>query len=369
METLFEKSRTFFKTTREHISRPRMSTTDHMFFATRLSFLIRADVTLLESLEMLHAQTRNTQQKNILNKLISDVSTGLSLSGSMKKQNGVFGEFMLNIIDVGENSGILAQNLEYISDELQKKQILKRKILGACMYPLIVTMATVGITSFLMIYLFPKIMPVFTSLHMHLPLSTRIVIATSQFIQHDGLFIILGCILLIILFMTLHTQNATFRLHTDRTLIRIPLIGTAIQQYNLANFTRTTGLLIKSGLTISEAIPISAHTTINSAYRKEFHTLATLINRGATMSEYLASSPSLFPDTLIQITSVGERSGNLSQSFIYLSEHYEREIDEFTKNLSNSIEPILMVTMGLIIGFIAVAIITPIYSITQNLHT
>jgi len=128
------------------------------------------------------------------------------------------------------------------------------------------------------------------------------------------------------------------------------------------------GLLLRGGVTMSDALPISAKTTPNLVYKAEFKSLAAVVNRGQKISTHLSKAPYLFPDIVTQIVAVGEHSGNLSSSLIYLSEMYEAEIDDFTKNLSSMIEPILMIIMGILVGFIAISIITPIYGITQHLN-
>jgi type IV pilus assembly protein PilC len=359
-----KKSFSYFK----NATYSRMSTKDQTFFVKRLSFLIKAGIPVLDSLAMIKDQTKKKSYSKILDKIIADVANGQNLSNSLAKFPGMFSEFSVNIIGFGESSGILSENLEYLADELKKKQQLKKKVVGAFVYPIVVTFATFGITGFLMVYLFPKIMPVFQSLHMKLPLSTRLVIFLSNFIRFNGLYIFGGLVFLTLGFLYLLKKNKTFRFYFDKSVLKIPLIGDILRDYNLANSTRTIGLLLKGGVTVSEAIPIAEKTSSNLVYKEEFKKLSESINRGDKISLYLSSRPDLFPEVLSQIVSVGERSGNLSNSLIYLSELYEAQVDDFTKNLSNLIEPALMIFMGILVGFIAISIITPIYSITQNLH-
>lgn len=346
----------------------RMPTKDQKFFIKRLSFLIKAGIPILDSLIMIKDQTKKGGYAKILDKVISDVSNGQNLSTSLQKFPRMFSEFSVNIISFGESSGILSENLDYLAEELEKKQMLKKKIVSAFIYPIIVTLATFGITGFLMIYLFPKILPVFQSLQINLPLSTRIVIFLSNFIRLNGLYIFTGLIFSTFVFIYLIKKSRMFRFYFDKTILKIPIVGNIIRDYNLANSTRTIGLLLKGGVTASEAIPIAEKTSSNLVYREEFKNLAMTINRGDKISLYLNKRPDLFPEILSQIISVGERSGSLPNSLIYLSELYEAEVDDFTKNLSSLIEPALMMLMGILVGFIAISIITPIYSITQNLH-
>ncbi|MBP9748211.1 MAG: type II secretion system F family protein [Candidatus Pacebacteria bacterium] len=343
------------------------STREQTFFIKRLSFLIKAGVPVLESLLMIEEQTLKKKHSIILKTIIADVSEGQYLSKSMTKFTNVFGDFSINIIAFGESTGMLSENLEYLAEELKKKNTLRKKIIGAFIYPIIITIATFGITAFLMIYLFPKIMPIFSSLHIDLPLSTRIVIFLSQFLREYYVFLILGLITLAISLIVAIKKKPTCRFYFDKLLLKIPLIGKVIQHYNLANYTRTMGLLLKSGVTVSEALEITTKITGNTVYKNELEKMIDFINRGENMSTCMNTNREIFPEILTQIVSVGERSGNLSKSLLYLSELYEGEIDDFTKNLSTTIEPVLMIIMGLLVGFIAISIITPIYSITQNL--
>lgn len=352
----------------DSISPPTMSLKDRIFFIKRLAFLIKANVPILESLHMIREQMYARRHLRIVSLVIEDVSNGHSLAKSLGKFARMFGDFGINIIKVGEQSGTLSQNLEYLADELKKKQTLKRKVTSAFVYPAIIVVATMAITAFLMLFLFPKIMPIFTSLHAELPFSTRAVMASTVFLQHYGLYLLGGLFLLSVVFVMLVRTNPVFHLAVDRLLLRIPIIGAVVQYYNLASSMRTIGLLLKSGITLSEALPLTRDTTQNLAYKREFDVLTQTIMRGEQMSAYLRKRRTMFPDVLTQMISVGERSGNLSNTLIYLSEFYEMEVEDFTKNLSSLIEPILMIMMGVVVGFIAISIITPIYGITQHLQ-
>lgn len=322
---------------------------------------------MLESLMMIRDQTRHKGYVGILDTVIKDVSNGQYLSKSLSKFRHIFGDFSINIISFGESTGILSDNLVYLAEELKKKSTLRKKVLGAFIYPAVVVFATIGITGFLIIYLFPKIMPVFASLRVELPLSTRIVIFLSNFLITYGLELFVSLAFIIVAFIVAMKKVSTFRYYFDKVIMKAPIIGVVIKNYNLANATRTMGLLLKSGITFSETLEITTKVSGNLVYKKEFKAMAKVVNRGELVSVYLAKNRKLFPDVLTQIISVGERTGNLSNSFLYISKLYESEVDEFTKNISTLIEPALMIVMGIMVGFIAISIITPIYSITQNL--
>ncbi len=361
------KTKGYF-TTLKNIGGTSLSIKEQTFFVKRLSFLIKAGIPMIDSLLMLKEQTKSRGQIRLLDSIIKDVSNGQYLSTSLNKYKNIFGEFSINIISFGESTGLLSENLEYLAEELKKKQALKKKLVGAFIYPAVVTVATFGITGFLMVYLFPKIMPVFKSLRIELPLSTRIVIYLSNLIREDWIWLLLGAIAFLAIFVFAVKKSKAFRYFFHKSLFKIPFFGNVVKNYNLANSTRTLGLLLKSGITVSEALLILEKTTSNLAYKSEFYNLSKTINRGEKISKYIKERPSMFPEVIPQIVSVGERSGNLSNSLIYLSEMYENEVNDFTKNIGTIIEPIMMIIMGVLVGFIAISIITPIYSITQNLH-
>lgn len=155
----------------------------------------------------------------------------------------------------------------------------------------------------------------------------------------------------------------------EHIILKIPLAGNISKNYYLSNFCRTLGLLLKGDSRLDSAIRTTATATENLVYRGEFKKLAEFVDRGGKISSYLENRSKLFPDMLGHMVAIGETAGNLSETFLYLADLYESEVDELTKNLSGMIEPVLMVFMGLLVGFVAVSIITPIYAVTQKLHS
>ena len=342
---------------------------EQTFFFKRLSFLINASIPLLESLAVLREQSMSRRHARMYDQIVSDVESGKTLSKAFSKFPNVFSEFSLSIVKVGEQSGALSQNLSYLADELRKKQVLKRKIVGAFIYPGLITLATLGITAFLMLYLFPKIIPVFTSLHASLPFTTRTVMAISIFMQQWGVWLALALAALFIVFVIILRKSSAVHLLFDRVCLRVPVLGSVLQYYNLSNACRTLGLLLKSGVSLSEALPITADATPNLVYKGHYAALSSVVDRGDRMSAHLKKYGAYFPHILSHMVAVGERSGTLSETLLYLAELYDHEVEEFTKNLSTLMEPALMVFMGVLVGFIAISIITPIYGITQSLHS
>ncbi|KKT81238.1 MAG: hypothetical protein A3B99_05080 [Candidatus Yanofskybacteria bacterium RIFCSPHIGHO2_02_FULL_44_12b] len=346
----------------------KLSVKDQAAFAKRLAFLIGADVPILESLRMMQKQTKSRARAQVLESVTRDVSSGQFLSTSLAKYRSTFGDFAINIIKVGEEGGILDKNLEYLAEELRKKQELKKKVIGALIYPIFITISTLGIAGFITAYVFPKIMPIFNSLGAKLPLATKVLIFISNFLTHYGLYLIGGVILAIILSIMAYKKFKPFNLVMNHAVFATPIFGNLARSYQMANFCRTLGLLLNCNVTIVNAANITADATANLIYKKEIRNLAEEIVRGRKIHQYIESRPYLFPEMIPQMISIGETTGNLGHTLMYLSGHYESEVNDITKNLSSSIEPILLVGMGLIVGFVAVSVITPIYELTQNIH-
>lgn len=340
---------------------------EQTLFAKRLSFLLQAEIPLLESLIILRSQTRSKAKIKILDVVVADVSSGQFLYTSFSKHRTLFGDFAINLIRVGEYSGTLSANLSYLADELKKKQVLKSKIIGALLYPICITVGTIGLTALLIIYVFPKILPIFTSLHVSLPMSTRMVIGLSQFLATFGVWCLFLMLFLIGFFLFARTKWDIVHRWEDKTVLTIPLVRHMIRSYNLANFCRTLKLLLVSGMHLSEALLVVAEVTKNVLYKNLYIELAQSVQKGETISRSLESYENLFPDMTRHLIAVGERAGTLVASLQYICDFHEGEIEEQTKQLTAAVEPVLMVTMGLSVGFVAVAVITPMYEITSRL--
>ncbi len=329
--------------------------------------VLRSGMPILQGLRMLEEEAHSRSVARIAKSLADDVSNGLTLSSALKKFENIIGQFFISIVRIGETSGTLPENLEYIAEELKKKNDLHRQVVGALIYPLIIVLATAGITTLLIVYIFPKILPIFLSLKATLPLSTRALIVISTFLTTYGLWFLGGVLVSGVVFAIL-LRIPAFHFCTDWVLVRLPIFGPLSRYYNLANTCRTLSLLLKSDVRIVSAMDIAADSLKNRVYQVALRDAVEGVMRGQRISVQLKNQKLLFPPLLTQMMSVGESTGNLSTTLMYLSDMYESEIRDWTKNLTSILEPVLMLTMGLLVGFIAISVITPIYGITQNLH-
>lgn len=344
----------------------RFNTQEQILFAKRLGMTLRSGMPIMEGLAILGSGTRSRSASYIFETLAHDVERGQPLSSGLERFPGIFGTFSINVVRVGEASGTLHENLEYLAEELKKKQALRRKVVGALIYPALIILATLGITILLTVYIFPKIMPIFRSVGSALPFSTRALISMSSFLSAWGWWLLLALIVIAIACVLL-MRYPRFHFIVDQCLLRIPILGQLSVYYNLANICRTLSLLLQSGAPIVSSTELVAAGTSNLAYQRALTTVAGRLLVGQRVAAGLGADPRLFPPLMTQMVLVGESTGSLSNALSYLAQMYEEEVDELTKNLTNLLEPLLMIVMGLVVGFIAVAIITPIYSVTQRL--
>lgn len=235
------------------------------------------------------------------------------------------------------------------------------------MYPAIVLLATIAISVFLLVYIFPKIMPIFLSLKNELPVSTRLLIALSDWLARYGLVLIGTIVAFVFLFPVVH-QVPAVRRTIDSVVLRLPIFGRLCQYYHVATVSRTLGLLLQNNVRIDEALQIVAQSTENMVYKSALHSAEVQVVTGKTLASSYRAYPYLWPALVIQMVQAGESTGNLASTCEYLSELYEGDIREWTKTMTVLLEPLLMLFMGVCVGFIAISIITPIYGITAQLH-
>jgi type II secretory pathway component PulF len=341
------------------------STKDRVIFAKRLSFLMKAGVGVHESISIIRDQTKSKRLKKVFAEVADDVARGQYLSRSLARYQLLFGEFTINIIKVGEGTGSLPDNLMYLADELGKKHALERKVRGALVYPIFITIATLGVTGMLVVFIFPKIMPIFVSLNVTLPWTTRALLSVSNYLSHWGFLTMIGFIAFLAIFEVVRRAYQPLHLSIDWLILKFPIVGSITRSYNCANFCRTIAVNLKSGINLSEATSVTADITRNLIYKRAYQDFAEHVLRGEKISTCMHKYPNIFPDMLPHMILIGETTGSLTQTLTYLSELYENEVDEATKNLSNSIEPILLMLMGAIVGLIAVSVIAPIYEVTK----
>lgn len=337
---------------------------EKIMFTKHLSMMIKSGMSEIESIKLIRSQVKSKGFGTILDEVIDGLDNGQFLSATLEPFEKVFGELFINIIKLGEMSGTLPDNLGFLSVELKESRKLRSKIHSALVYPVIVLITTIGVVSALVLFVLPRILPIFKTLGAELPATTRALIFTANGLKNNFLLIALGFIVLFLIWtILLRIEPVRYVFH--RLLLVLPLAGKISKKYNMANLTRTLGILLKSGVKIVEAVTTASNTTENLVFKRELLAAAEEVRKGEALYKYLEKRDKLFPPTVSRMIEVGEKTGNLDENLEYLSEFYRNEVDETVANLSSIIEPALLLVMGGLVGFVAISIITPIYEITQ----
>ena len=345
-------------------SEPRLSHVDLLLFTKYLTVLLKSGLPIDDAIDILLQQSKGPLQK-ILATLKASVRTGKTLADGLEQFPHTFSLVYLNLIRAGEASGTLQGNLAQLSIQLQKEHDLNQKIKGAMMYPMVILTVGVSITVGIVVFVLPNIIGIFDSLHVELPLSTKIVLWISRTTSTHGLLILFSLIVLGFGSAFL-ARLKPVKPFTHWVILHAPILGQIARQTNLARVMRLMGTLLQSGLSISEVLDISSGILKNVYYRKLFQKIKDGVGRGMTITNMLESDPFLMPPLALRLIRVGEETGTLGEMFLYLADFYEQEVDDLTRNLSSLLEPILIIFIGLMVGGLALSILTPIYKVVSS---
>ena len=337
-----------------------------LFFTKNLSVMLKAGTTLSEGLAVLRDQGKG-KLRMILDEVVDQVEGGHPFSESLQKHEGTFSDIYVNIVKIGEESGTLEDNLSYIAEQIDKSYQLRKKIIGAMIYPAIVIIGALVLGLGIVMFVLPKITVLFKGFDVELPITTRTLIWISDFFEANGFWATIGGLAGMI-FLYILLRRDFVKPITHWLFLHFPVIKNISVHANLASFCRTMGILLQSGVTIDEGISICSRTVSNYHYKQFLIETHAKVKAGDTLAASLATKKKLFSGTDVQIVKVGEESGTLSDSLQYCASIHEREVDSITKNLSNVLEPLLLISVGLLGGFLALSIITPIYSITGSIR-
>ncbi|MSR76274.1 MAG: type II secretion system F family protein [Candidatus Ryanbacteria bacterium] len=334
-------------------------------FAKHLAVMLKSGLTLTEALQVTRDSSRGAF-RGVLTDIMRAVETGRPLSQAFGDHERVFGGLFIEATYAGEKSGTLPENLENIATELEREKELVAKVKGALMYPSVVLVAAFVLAMGVSFFVLPKITPLFESFRVELPFATRALIGFSHFVSDYGYYFFGGMFGLILLLTWMVRQKFSHPF-THLLMLRVPIIGTMIRSANIARFVRTLGMLLKSGVNVDEAIEIARDAMGNYYYKLSLTRVGRDVAKGSKLSESLAQEAHLFPAIVTRMIKVGEESGKFEETLFYLASFYEAEVDTSTKTLSTVLEPLLLLFIGLLVGGLALAIITPIYEITGGI--
>ncbi|MDH5533908.1 MAG: type II secretion system F family protein [Candidatus Pacebacteria bacterium] len=341
---------------------------EKLFFTKHLSTMIKAGIPIGEAMESLTEQGKNGVMKKVLGEVYDKVKNGETLAKALGEYPHIFDDFYVSLIKVGEESGTLEESLVFLSKQLGKDYALKQKIQGAMMYPGLVFFATTVMGGYISLFVLPQLVGFFDAFDFELPLATRILLLIANTMKSYGVMI-MGSLIALFFLTSLFVQLRPIKIHWDKFLLKIPLFGTMIKYGQLARFTRNFGVLIQAGLPINRSLEVTANTLSNLQFNIHVMELSANLKKGKNISDILEDKKyPEFPTLISKMVGVGEKTGKLDETLIYLGDFYEDEIDNISKSLTTVLEPIMLLGIGLVVAFVAFAIISPIYELTGSIR-
>lgn len=335
-------------------------------FIQNLDLLLRSGVSAPRAMRIIAKQTGNKKFKTTITAMAGNVEAGKSLHEVMDAYPKIFSHIFVSMVEVGEISGNLEKSLEYLRIQLQREADLKSKTKGAMIYPGVIITAMVVIGIALAIFVLPSLTATFKDFDTELPILTRIVIAISDFMAGNAVLVIGGMIGFVVAAIAVFRSKPGKRAF-DAFLLNMPLINPTVKKINMARFSRILGSLMKSGVSVVQGLLVTGQAMDNVFYREIIEDTSEAVKLGKPLTEALAAHDKLFPFIVTQMLAIGEETGNLETILDQLAEHFEEEVDDTMKNMSSIIEPLLLLVIGVVVGFLALALIMPIYNIGNSI--
>lgn len=336
---------------------------DVVTFTRQFSTMISAGLPIARGLEVLGAQIENKKFKKVIYDILRSVEGGASLSTALGQYPVIFSTTYQALVRAGESSGKLDEILKRLADTMESSRELNARFKGAMVYPIIVLLTMVGVFVVLMVFVIPKLADMYENMNVELPFVTKMMILVSDFMVNNMLLIIVvvaGIVIGIRSF--LHSDKG--RILMSELVFRMPVFGKITRQKDVSQFCRTLSLLISSAVPIVDALNIVATVMSSPTFRNTVLDAAKQVEKGNSISSYFRSSP-IFPPLLGQMAGVGEETGKMDEVLDRVATYYESEVDHLVKGLSAALEPIILVMLGGMVGFLIISIITPIYKITS----
>lgn len=344
----------------------KISTGEKKDFVKTLSLLIKSGTPINESFRVLSERARSPVLKEVLEKAKERTEKGTPIY-EVFEDSPHFEKVFSSFIRAGEESGTLENNLKNLTQWLERKQTLEAEISSATLYPRIIFIFAVFLGGGLIYFVLPRLVPIFSALDVELPLPSRIMLATATFVQNQGLYLLFGIIVFFILAYLIYRVEKV-KEKIDDLLLKVPLLGDFIRDYQLTIISQLFYTLLQSGLMITKIMDIIADSTTNRTYKKSLQYMKSRVIRGDPLSLAINNFPRLYPGIYVSMITTGEETGAFMDSFGYLADFFSNSISERTKKLPVILEPVILIFIGIFVAFIASAVILPIYQITQGFY-
>ncbi|MES2436852.1 MAG: type II secretion system F family protein [Patescibacteria group bacterium] len=342
-----------------------MNKNQQIAFLKKMYILLRAGISL-EDCFTSQAQYGSERIRTSMTTAVQLLQQGTALS-EIFKNHFKYDPLTYSLITAGEHSGTLKENIFYASETLAKQQKLQQTIISSLFYPLIIGCMTLVLSGFLLFVIFPKIQPLFRTFKTALPWSTQFLIYLSTFLVHYGIYILSGSIFCTVLYRFLHKKYAHIKKIQDSIFLKTPSIKSFIILYQSARITRSIGVMLKGGLPLDAAVRLTNTTLFNSQYKHMLLSVYIDLHQGKSFSQSCKRFTHLIPQETYTLLATAEMAGTLPETCIYCAELLDEQVESLSKAYSRMLEPLLMIVMGLIVGFVALSMLTPLYSITQNI--
>lgn len=355
-----EKSISFPSATNA-LSRSKVKTRELLIFNQEFVALLKAGLPILPSLETLAEKEENQSLKSVLTKVASDVKKGAPLSEALEHEPSIFKKLYISSIKAGEKSGDIVTNIRRYISYIKRVEELKKQVISASIYPLILLTVAVGVVLFLLFYVVPSFSQIFLDSGAELPIPTQILIFVTNFMQENILFFI-PVPFIVVFFYFFVKSNTTMRTWFSKIKLSSPWLGDTIRIYSIAKFSRTMSTILKSGETLVSAMLLAAGTLENPYLEDKIVYIARMVKEGESLTTAMEQMD-LMPSTALKMIMVGESSGSLDEMFENIAEFFEEEVDRRLNFITSTIEPVMMLTMGVLIAFIVVAMYLPIFKL------
>lgn len=340
----------------------RVRVSDLMVFTRQFATLLSAQVSLADSLRATYRQTRNANLKEALGEISSDIDSGLSLSQALERQSSIFSEFFVNMVRSAEITGRVEEVMNYLADYLEKESGLKNRVRNALIYPVFVIGLFVIVSGILVTFVMPALAPIFEESGVELPLFTKILFGTGDFLAQWWWAVLAGFgVLAFVIADYIKTREGKEMM--DYTLTQVPVVGNLFKKMYIARFAEATSVLLKGGIPVAQALEISGRTVGSAIYREILHEAAERVKGGELFSETLSNNEYYVPSLVPQMISIGESTGKLDEMLDRISDFYTKEVDGLVSNLVELIQPALMVVIGVVVGGLFAAILIPVYNL------
>lgn len=336
-----------------------------MQFTRQLSTLVDAGLPIVRSVRILENQLRPGVLKNALMDVSDDIEGGATFSEALQKHPRAFDRLYVNMVRAGEAGGVLDVILQRLADFKEKSEKLKRRLIGAMIYPVVVITIASGILGIIMTFVIPKFQDMFEDFKVELPQMTKMLIGFSHWMRVNYLFVLLSPVVLIVALLLIR-KNRGGRYVIDLVKMRIPIFGIIVNKSSVSRFCRTLGTLIASGVPILEALNIVRDTTGNEVVARAISRVHDSIREGETVAEPLRQSR-VCDDMVVNMIAVGEETGDLDKMLIKVADSYDEDVDNMVSSMVSILEPVLIVTLGCAVGFVVISLFLPLVKLIQEL--